>query len=543
MRQWMIGTALAWGAVALPQDGPPGATETAAEGPLTEDEKIAHLLRRFTPGITADLFAEVKAKGWRPWLQEQLQAQLPESEQFQETLKNFESLGLSLKEIAEKYQERPRKDASPRERAEARRKLQMLAAETLAWVIHRAVSSRNAVRETACDFFRNHFTVSIEKGQVRHTVVDWEKNVIFQNALGNFGEMLEASAKHPAMLIYLDNALSRRPATPEELRALESRVRRRTGSEERAEEAVELEKQRGLNENYARELLELHTLGVDRYYRQQDVIEVAKCLTGWTIERGGAGFRFNPRMHCPGDKTFLGQTIPENRKRPIAEGEMVLDILKKHEGTARFLSWKLCRWLVNDEPDESMVKRVAGVFHETGGDLRKVLWAIADDPAFFARENYLAKFKRPWEFVVSALRATGAKLAPIPVGLNRSLTQMNEPLYRCPDPTGYYDQAEAWRDPGALAIRWTFASDLVNGRIPRVTVPAALYDSLPPDRPEEWKGILAARILPGMKLSSTTSSAIDRMVEEERKKRRATPESVGRVIVAALLGSPEFQKQ
>jgi uncharacterized protein (DUF1800 family) len=187
-----------------------------------------------------------------------------------------------------------------------------------------------------------------------------------------------------------------------------------------------------------------------------------------------------------------------------------------------------------------MVKRVAKVFHATQGDLPKVYTAIVEDPKFFSRENYRAKFKRPFEFVVSALRVTQAELTG-GNGLHQAMTAMNEPLYRCQDPTGYYDQAEAWRDPGAIAFRWTFATDLANGRISGAKIPASFYADLPQDKPKEWKDLLVKKILPVSGLSPATSANLDRLIEAHLQKNPKAP--LGPVIVAALLGSPEFQKQ
>jgi uncharacterized protein (DUF1800 family) len=533
----------AWGVAAIAlaaQDTP------AAPAPLTEDEKILHLLNRFTFGATPALVEEVRATGWKKWLESQLKGDLPEPDALLSRVRSHETLGLSMQEIADKYYKPPGKDATPREKVEARRLARVPTDEMLLWVLLRSIYSANAVRQVSGDFFRNHFSVDIGKGPVEQLAVDWEREVVLKHALGNFGDMLESSAKHPAMLFYLDNCLSRKPPTPEELRRIEEQAKRRTGSEERAEEAVDLAKQRGLNENYARELLELHTLGVDNYYTQEDVIEVARCLTGWTIGRRGEArgrFRFEPLMHAPGDKKFLGGTIEEDRKNGIAEGEQVLDVLKKHPGTAAFLSRKLCRYLVNDEPDEEMVRRVAAVFQKTRGDLPAVYRAVVEDPKYFERENFRAKYKRPLEFVVSAIRATGAEVSRVRE-LLQVLKRMNEPLYGCPDPTGYYDQAEAWRDPGSIAYRWAFAAELVANRLRGVKVPDSLYEGLPADRPGEWRKILAARILPVTGSGPGTSAAIDGLVEAELKRKpQATPAQLGPVIVAALLGSPEFQKQ
>ncbi|MHC5021708.1 MAG: DUF1800 domain-containing protein, partial [Planctomycetota bacterium] len=400
-------------------------------------------------------------------------------------------------------------------------------------------------------FFRNHFSVDIAKGNLKLLVVTWERDLIQQRSLGSFGELLDCTARHPAMLFFLDNHLSRRPATPEELERIRAWAEKR-GKVEQAERRLELASQRGLNENYARELLELHTLGVDNYYTQEDIINVAKCLTGWTIaprrkrvKATESGFFFARAMHCGGDKPFLDGVIKAVPDDPEAEGQAVLDLLKVHPGTARFLSWKLCRWLVNDQPDDAMVERVAKVFTATKGDIGKVLLAIADDPAFFDRANYRAKFKRPWEFVISALRVTGAEVVHPGVVL-KALAEMNEPLYNCADPTGYYDQAEAWCDPGALAPRWAFANELVSGRVRGVRLPSELFAGLPEDDPSQWVAILAERILPGGGLSAETKTRIDALVAQGAgagRRGRRRPDRAARVIVGALLGSPDFQKQ
>lgn len=511
------------------EGGQPG--KTPGEGPLREDEKIVHLLNRLTPGATPRLVAEVREVGIQKWLQRQLQGNLPEPDSLISRVAKLETLKLDDDQRAEMY---------------FRKENKLPTQELLAWVVFRAIYGANHVRETMSDFFRNHFTVSIDKDLVQELVIDWERNVIEKSSLGRFGDMLTASAHHPAMLFYLDNHYSRRPATEQELKELVARVLQDTRSKERAKEATDLERQLGLNENYARELLELHTLGVDRFYRQQDVIEVARCLTGWTIRRtkhGAHEFHFNEKMHARGDKLFLGYLIKERHRDLIQEGEEVLSILRQHKGTAAFLSWKLCRWLVNDDPDEKMVERVAKAWRTREGNIAKVLEAIVEDPKFFARENFRTKFKRPWEFVISALRVTGAEVTHVG-GILERLAQMNEPLYRCADPTGYYDQAEAWRDPGALAYRWLFATHLVSGGIPGVKIPLSFYQDLPPDKPGEWLWILSSKILPVTDISAETAAGIARLVERERKRRpKAAPREIGALIVAALLGSPDFQKQ
>ncbi len=521
--------------------------QEAAAPALSEDQRLLHILSRLTPGVTPELFAEVRSRGLGPWLEAQLQGGLPEPEALSSRLARLETLALSADQIHEKYQDNPGKKATPQEKKQAKKLAAIPAQDTLQWVLLRAVYSSNPVRETASDFFRNHFSVSVDKKNVKDHVADWERAVIYKHALGNFGELLETTAKHPCMLVYLDNFISRNPPGAAELAKVEAAARKKAGpdADARVQEALTLARQRGLNENYAREIMELHTLGVDNVYTQADVANVARCLTGWTIgrKRETPAFRFDPKMHSPGEKTFLGSVVKEDRSNPVAEGEEVLRILKAHEGTARFLAWKLCRWFVNDEPDAALVDRTAAVFRESGGSIPRVLRAIVEDPAFADPANFRAKFKRPWEFVVSALRVTGAEISK-PEALQKALVAMNEPLYRCPAPTGYYDQAEAWRDPGSLAPRWVFANDLAFGKIGGVRIPASLYKDLDPARPESWKAALVARLLPVAGIGETTSRRLDETIRKELDAGpKARVDKVGPLIVSALLGSPEFQKQ
>lgn len=506
---------------------------------LDEQQRIVHFLNRFTLGATPALVAEVKQRGMKAWLEEQFKASREEPKALTEALATLGSIELASEEIVDKYVEPKNKDATEKEKREARRLENVPQRELLDSIVLRAVLSQNQVREVSADFFRNHFTVSLEKGPVKWLAVEYEREVVRRHALGSFPEMLSASAHHPAMLFYLDNVLSSRPATPEELAAMEKRARNNP-------ERIEALRQRGLNENYARELMELHTLGVDNYYTQQDVIEVAKCLTGWTIAPRFAAkpltFWFRRDAHCSGDKVVLGKTIKEDKTQPQNEGEEVLRILSAHEGTAHFLARKLCVWLVNDEPGEAMVKRIAAVFSAKKGHLPSVLMAIFEDPEFFAVENYQAKYKRPFEFVVSALRATGASLNDLGE-IHRAITNMAESVYRCDNPTGYYDFAEAWNDPGAMSLRWKFALDLANGKIRGAAMPPSLYAELDPAKPETWKATLAAKLL-CVPLSDKTSRALDELVAARLKANpKLKVKDLAPELVAGLLGSPEFQKQ
>ncbi|MEW6071201.1 MAG: DUF1800 domain-containing protein [Planctomycetota bacterium] len=397
----------------------------------------------------------------------------------------------------------------------------------------------------AADFFRNHFCVAVDKDEVVLFAGEYEREVIRRHVFGSFGAMLEASAKHPAMLVYLDNAVSRRPPTKAELKEIELPVRLEKKSKQAGRAASDIAAQRGLNENYARKLLELHTLGVDNGYSQRDVEHVARALTGRTY-RDEPGqpieFLFRPEMHDPGDKRFLHTLIKDDFQDPQSEGEDVLAILKEHPGTTRFLSHKLCRHLVSDDPAPELVERVAAVFRRTRGDIPSLLRAIAGDPAFFAPENHRAKLKRPFEFVVSALSLTGAEIQDARAILV-VLRELNENLYECKDPTGYYDQAEAWLDPGALAGRWKFAADLAHGEATGVRIPAAFHAELPAGAPERWVEWLLHRLLP-TGLDPRAARHLDALVAAELA--RESSRDLGRLarsLVAAILGSPDFQRQ
>ena len=511
--------------------------------PLNETEKIRHLLSRFSFGPTPGLVEKVRKMGIDRWFEEQLKGELQEGQELGERLAGYSSLDLDGKELMKKFRT-PRGEPGSKQRKESDRLRNIPRTETRNAVIIRSIYGANQVREVASDFFRNHLNVDVNKGELRYILPDWEREVIRNEALGNFGDMLAKSSKHPAMLVYLDNALSRRPLSKAELKGVEINTRVKTGSRERGEESVQIAMQRGLNENYARELLELHTLGVDNGYKQKDVIEVAKILTGWTADISSAkfGFCFKPSMHCIGEKWVLGKRYRGSKKEEVTEGEKLIANLVREKGTADFLAWKLCRFFVDDNPPEAMVKRVARVFKSSKGKLPSVYRAIYKDPEFFKPRWFQSKFKRPFEFLVSTIRATGAEVSSTDT-LHKLLAELSEPIYECEDPTGYYDQAEAWRDPGVMAVRWRFAMDLAHGRVKGVRIPDSFYEGLHPKIHRAWKDQLAERLLPAG-MSEQTQMVLDSVVREHLDLwDDPRPEQLGPVIVGLLLGSPEFQRQ
>ena len=386
--------------------------------------------------------------------------------------------------------------------------------------IVRAVYSERQLQEVMVDFWTNHFNVFAQKGADRWFLTSYDRDVIRPNALGNFRDLLEATAKSPAMLFYLDNfqsvdpnaqmnraqgrrrmndagdagrmrrggllgggARARRQA---EMNRAQQQGQGQTAQQQQQRPQQQQRMKRGINENYARELMELHTLGVEGGYTQKDVQEVARAFTGWTIyaPRGGgiygedgedsrAGtFIFNPRMHDGGEKNVMGQKISSGGG--IEDGRKVLDILVRQPATARFIATKLCRKFVADEPGPALVARVADAFRKSDGDIKTTLRAVFSSPEFSSVETRRAKIKTPFELVVSAMRTLGAE-AEVRPALIQWMGRMGEPLYGYQAPTGYPDVAEYWVNTGALLERLNFSLALVSNRIPGVRIDLARF--------------------------------------------------------------------
>jgi uncharacterized protein (DUF1800 family) len=314
--------------------------------------------------------------------------------------------------------------------------------------ILRAIYSNRQLAEVLDDFWFNHFNVFLEKGADRYLVTEYERDAIRPLVLGKFRDLLEATAKSPAMLFYLDNWQSAAPdRTPP--RGNPNRPRR------------------GLNENYGRELMELHTLGVNGGYTQKDVTEVARCFTGWTIDQPnrGGGFVFNARLHDNGEKLVLGVRIPAGGGEN--DGERVLDILARHPSTAHFISRKLAIRFVADDPPASLVDCMAATFLKTDGNIGEVLRTMLRSKEFWSEGAYLGKMKSPFEMVASAVRAVNGNV-DYAFPLVNQVAQLGEPLYRKAEPTGYSNAGAEWLNSGGLLGRMNFALQLADGKIPGV---------------------------------------------------------------------------
>jgi uncharacterized protein (DUF1800 family) len=525
-----------------------------------EDRAIVHVLDRMGFGPRPGDVDRVRAMGLQAYIEQQLRPERLSDEAMAGRLASLPTVTLSSREIVRDYllpvqllrrqqQQQQRQQQAPQtgasqesgpartpELVEAARNARAVLDDISSQKLLRAIYSERQLDELMVDFWFNHFNVFAAKGATRGYVTEYERDVIRPHVLGRFRDLLEATAKSPAMLFYLDNwqsaAAAGVPTTAsrERTAAASRRIPVRRGQtllpprQPSRPAAPTRQAPRGINENYARELMELQTLGVDGGYTQKDVQEVARAFTGWTIERPrlGGGFRFEPRLHDDGEKIVLGHRIKAGGGE--SDGERVLDILARHPSTSRFIATKLVRRFVSDDPPPSLVERAARRFRDTDGDIREVVRTIVTSPEMFAPAAYRAKVKTPFEFVVSAMRATGAESSSA-VALAAAARDLGMPLYMCQPPTGYADRAGAWVNTGALLNRMNFAVALTGNRLRGVRMPdGAMVADAGRARDALVGGVLAGDISPA------TAATIARA---ER-----APQAI-----ALVIGSPEFQRK
>ena len=472
---------------------------SAAAPALTPRQQALHALNRLAFGPRPGDVENVMRIGVDAWIEQQLHPERIADGAVDARIRQLPTMSMSNAAIVQKYYV-PVVTARKEAKAEAgddqqamRRELmknipfdarpQRVMDDLLTQRIVRAAESNRQLNEVMVDFWMNHFNVFAGKGLDKFLLTSYERDTIRPHIWGRFEDLLRATAKSPAMLFYLDNARSRHDA---------------------------------INENYAREIMELHTLGVDGGYTQKDVTELARVFTGWSIARpqdsrgGAAEFVYRARMHDAGAKTVLGSHFRAGGG--MDEGERMIHVLAHHPATAHHIALQLCQRFIADDPPKALVDRVAKRFLETGGDLRETLKAVITSLEFRDPSIYRAKVKTPFEYVISATRAIGAHIDdPLPVA--RTLQQIGEPLYGAQPPTGYSDKAEAWNSTGALMNRMNFALDLAR----RSNIDAtATTESL-------------AQSLIGGELSDATRATIH--------------EHDPHTIAALILGSPEFQRQ
>jgi uncharacterized protein (DUF1800 family) len=438
----------------------------ALAGVPATDENALHLLNRLAYGPRLGDVAGVKAMGIERYIEQQLApSAIPEPARLRQQLAELDTLRLDPVQLFREYGP-PRGDRFRKPSADdvkARREAaRVINEQGVAARVYRAVESPRQLQEVMVDFWFNHFNVFAGKGLDHLWTASFEAQAIRPYALGRFRDLLEATARHPAMLFYLDNWQNSAPGSPGA-----------RGKEE------------GLNENYARELMELHTLGVTGGYTQADVIALARIFTGWGIGkqdgRGGfnGGFLFDGSRHDSATKQFLGYTI---QGRGIAEGLEALDILAKSPATAKHIGYQLAQYFVADAPASALVDRLAKRFLETDGNISAVLRTLFASPEFWSPENRGNKFKTPYQFVVSAVRASALPVSNFrPV--QGMLMQLGQPIYACQTPDGYKNTEAAWLNPDAMTRRVSFATAIASGRLPLDRPPpaAAKRNVLRPD--------------------------------------------------------------
>jgi uncharacterized protein (DUF1800 family) len=441
----------------------------------------------------------------------------------------------------------------PRAVAEDSKRPQRIIAELSMAKLTRAIYSERQLDEVMSDFWFNHFNVFAAKGVDVWMLTSYERDVIRPHALGKFKDIVTATAKSPAMLFYLDNWMSADPRAADRLAAQRAgRQNRRRGpfslgppTPTRKPQQQGQGQRRGLNENYGRELMELHTLGVDGGYTQKDVTEVARCFTGWTLRdpRRDPEFRFEERLHDPDAKHVLGKTIHAGGMK---DGEEVIDMLVHRASTAKFLSTKLARRFVSDNPPPALIERMAKTFQSSDGDIRAVLKTMVYSPEFWSRDAYRSKIKTPFELVVSATRALGADVS-IPLPLVMWVARIGQPLYMCQPPTGYSDKAEAWVNTGALLNRLNFSLALASNRMrgTRTDLSPLLGKEAMSDPKAALDGALQAFL--GGQATPQTVETLTKQLESPQVLQAKLDDPVKRVdtgVVAGLvLGAPEFQRR
>jgi uncharacterized protein (DUF1800 family) len=472
--------------------------------------KIIHLLNRLTLGIRPGEIEQVQKIGIDKYIQQQLNPEsIEEPTVLTDRLAKLDTIKLSPVELFQQYN--PNRQVDGQKPVQAIRKVQQQQArqvtnQAIEARLWRSIYSQKQLQEVMVDFWYNHFNVYADKGIDRLWVGAYEQQAIRPYTLGKFRDLLGATARHPAMLFYLDNWQNSTPNPNKKGRI------------------------QGLNENYARELMELHTLGVDGGYKQDDVIALAKILTGWGFKQPGQkvpdgyGFQFNANRHDFSNKVFLNQNIIGSG---IGEGEQALDLLSRHPSTARQIGFKLAQYFVSDNPPKSLTDRLSKRFVATDGDIKLVLDTLFHSPEFWNSKYYGAKFKTPYQYAISSIRSTGTEVNNIRP-LNEFLKQLGMSVYGCPTPNGYKNTQEAWLNPDSMTRRINYATNLANGRLPISASITTAANSLPTRQMVTIDPVKLAATL-GNNFSPKTQQAIS----------SSSPE----IRAALILGSPEFMKK
>ena len=542
----------AWALVLLVSTALPVGAQTPED-----TARAVHLLRRATWGVRPTDISAVLAAGHDKWLDRQLHPERIVDDATSTRLQQMPLITASMSQLYRDFSPMPGQQAAiaaqmqmmtDSARANVERRAQLMTAEQrrerqmrspqrlmqelISAKITRSIYTERQLEDVMTDFWYNHFNVFFNKGQDRYLVADYERTAIRPHVFGRFEDMLLATAQHPAMLFYLDNWQSV---------YVDSTMLRRRPAQQNV-------RSRGLNENYARELMELHTLGVDGGYTQKDVIEVARAFTGWSFQQPNLRaiqdmdvaelpeirFQFRPQMHDPREKVVLGQTLPAGRG--IEDGRDVIRLLARHPSTARFIATKLAERFVADEPPADVVDHLAAVFTRTNGDLREVTRALFSNEMFYRADYRGTKVKTPYELVVSALRTTNADITTSRRSMELLRTMGHLP-YSEPTPTGFPVMSEDWVNSGAMLNRMNFGLDLAAGRVDGARVnPATLIANN--QRGEPLPALLAT-LLPGTDTERLAGQIRADLAQQTDTQPRAR---VARAL-GLVIGSPDFQRR
>ena len=503
---------------------------------LPADQQIIQALNRLTFGAKPGDALKVRAIGLDNWIDQQLHPDKIDDSALEQFVAKYTVLHQDQNGLLQQYAQQQRERQQVRkERADStrvmsgadsiavRQQLQQqfnltrqVVTQLQSSRVARAVASERQLQEVMTDFWENHFNIYAQKGGPEpYYLTDFDENVIRPHALGKFRDLLEAVAKSPAMLFYLDNARSMADSTRPTLAAQNGgggfRLRpmgrgglgtvmgeMRAAQQRQRQQQQQKQQRQGLNENYGRELLELHTLGVDGGYTQQDVINVARAFTGWTIKppAQGGGFIFRPQVHDAGEKIVLGHKLAAGRGEDDAED--VLDILARSPATAHFISFKLARHFVSDSPSKALVDHATQVYLKTDGDIREVLRAIVTSPEFFSQQAFHSKVKTPFEVVVSAMRSLNAAPDSTPRSA-QVIAFLGQPIFGHQAPNGWPETGESWMNTGAILNRINFGMAAAAGRLPGVDIRALpALDTLRSAPRDKQVDAVVATILNGM---------------------------------------------
>lgn len=561
---------------------------------LTEDEAILHALDRLAYGPRPGDLERIAQMGLEKWVDQQLSFNSGDDPELGAKLSEFTTLQMSSEELLAKYpppnevakregmtpeeyrqqmqQQLEAKRQEMRQRGEDQAQIQFdtmpgpqrIQAELDLATMDRAIYSNRQLYEVMSNFWANHFNVNVTKGADRWLETDYLEHTIRPRAMGKFEDLLDATAKSPAMLFYLDNWLSADPIAFQQMQAELAQRRPRFeglfaagtlpqpgefpqpgGAPGQQVQMPPKNRERGLNENYGREVMELHTLGVNGGYTQADVIQMAECLTGWTIRapRKDPQFFFDDRIHDQSVKTVMGAKFNYGGMK---DGLEALHMLATNAATAKHISFQLAQHFVSDHPPEALVDRMSDRFLRSDGDIRAVLKTMIYSPEFWSRAAFRAKVKTPFEVAVSAARALDVQTTVSPQ-LVQWVGRMGEPLYQCEPPTGYADTAEVWVNAGALLNRLNFALTLATNHMPGTTTDLAALLGEGADRNPELALSRALDDFLGGEISPQSRATLEKELSDPQILQARLDDPVKHVneglIAGLVLGAPEFQRR